>query len=345
MANEIEWTDELAVGAYLDYLGMSRGLSPRTLEIYGLALRRLKEFLQGKPLLDADGMELEAFCGLWLHRKGVVATSRKPYVAAVRSFYAWANDKGLLDDELGNPAKQVQQPKGGSRLPRSMSLSSAERLMWAPDLGTFVGIRDAAMLSLLMGCGLRVSGLTALNVGDLRTMQVDGRARLMLLVTEKGNRQRMVPLPREADSLLRVYMGHEELASMDRQVTNQQGKPDKVLFVNTKHPALAEHEHVGEARRLTRRSVHDMIQRYGRRVGIPEHELHPHAMRHLFGTELTEGDVPTITTQGLMGHVDPKSTAIYVELAMTKKMKVVDQHAPLAKMKTPVGEFLKRMPR
>lgn len=338
-----KWSDELAVGAYLDYLGMARGRSPRTLEIYSLALRRLKEFLGDKPLLEADGMELEAFCGLWLHRKGVVANSRKPYVAAVRSFYAWAMDKGLLD--VGNPAVQVQPPKAGRKLPRAMSLSSAERLMWAPDLGTFVGIRDAAMLSLLMGCGLRVSGVTALNEGDLKTVKLDGQPRLVLMVTEKGDRQRMVPLPREADSLLRVYMGHEELASMDRQVSNAQGRPDKVLFVNTKHPTLGEHEHVGEARRLTRRSVHDMIQRYGRRVGIPESELHPHAMRHLFGTELTESDVPTITTQGLMGHADPKSTALYVELAMGKKMRVVDQHAPLAKMKTPVGEFLKRMPR
>lgn len=343
MAADHIWTDELAVGAYLDYLGMARGLSPRTLEIYALALRRLREFLKGKPLLEADGMELEAFCGLWLHRQGVVATSRKPYVAAVRSFYTWATDKGLVDDV--NPAAQVQQPKGGHRLPRAMSLSSAERLMWAPDLGTFVGIRDAAILSLLMGCGLRVSGVMGINEGDLKSTQLDGQVRLVLLVTEKGNRQRMVPLPREAESLLRVYLGHEELAAMDRGITNAHGKPDKVLFVNTRHPTLPEHEHVGEARRLTRRSVHEMIQRYGRRVGIPESELHPHAMRHLFGTELTESDVPTLTTQGLMGHADPKSTEIYVELSMRKKMRVVDQHAPLAKMKTPVGEFLKRMPR
>lgn len=339
------WSDELAVGAYLDYLGMTRGRSPRTLEIYALALRRLKEFLgQEKRLLDADGMELEAFCGLWLHRKGVVAASRKPYVAAVRGFYAWAAARGVLP--VGeSPAKDLDPPKAGRKLPRTMSLASAERLMWAPDLGTFVGIRDASILALLMGCGLRVSGLVGLNVGDLKAVQVDGKPRLVLEVTEKGDKMRRVPLPREADALLRVYMAHEDLAAMDRSVTNARGRPDKVLFVNTKHPTLQEHEHVGESRRLTRRAVHDMIQRYGRRVGIPEEELHPHAMRHLFGTELTESDVPTITTQGLMGHADPKSTELYVHLAQRKQMQVVDQHAPLAKIKTPVGEFLKRMPR
>lgn len=338
------WTDELAVGAYLDYMGMTRGRSPRTLEVYSLALRRLKEFLGEKPLLEADGMELEAFCGLWLHRKGVVAQGRRPYVAAVRSFYAWADARGVLS-VASNPAQELQPPKAGKRLPRAMSLASAERLMWAPDLSTFVGIRDAAILSLLMGCGLRVSGAVGINVGDLKTAQLDGKPRLVLTVTEKGDRMRMVPLPREAESLLRVYMGHEYLATVDRQVTNRHGKADQVLFVNTKHPTLLEHEHVGESRRLTRRAVHDFIQRYGKRIGLPENELHPHAMRHLFGTELTESDVPTLTTQALMGHADPKSTEIYVELAMSKKMRTVDQHAPLAKMKTPVGEFLKRMAR
>ena len=340
-----KWSDELAVGAYLDYLGMARGLSPRTLEIYALALRRLKEFLgNDRSLLDADGMELEAFCGIWLHKKGVVAASRKPYVAAVRSFYTWALGRGLLSDDV-NPARDVKPPKAGRKLPRSMSLQSAERLMWAPDLGTFVGIRDAAILSLLMGCGLRVSGVTAINEGDLQTVQLDGKPRMVLRVTEKGDKQRLVPLPREAENLVRVYLGHEELAGIDRRVTNGKGRTDKVLFVNTKHPVLDAHEHVGEARRLTRSSIHDMIQRYGLRVGIPLNELHPHAMRHLFGTELTESDVPTLTTQSLMGHADPKSTEIYVELSMNKKMRVVDKHAPMAKIKTPVGEFLKRMPR
>lgn len=339
----IEWTDELAIDAFCDYLGMARGRSPRTLEVYRLALTRLREFMAPRSILVADGSELEAFCGLWLHRKGVVAQSRKPYVSAVRGFFLWAQSRGALPQ--GNPAGQLEHPKAGRRLPRTMSLASAERLMWAPDLSSFVGIRDAAILSMLMGCGLRVSGLVGLNEGDLRSVQLDGQVRMVLEVVEKGSKMRRVPVPREAEALLRVYLGHEDLASVDRTTTGKRGQPDKVLFVNTKHPTLSEHEHYGEARRLSRRGVHDMIQRYGLRVGIPAEELHPHAMRHLYGTELTEEDVPTATTQDLMGHADPKSTAVYVTLSMRKKMRVVDQHAPLAKMKTPVGEFLKRMPR
>lgn len=338
-----EWTDEQAIDAYMDYLGMARGRSPRTQEVYRLALNRLRDFMgPDRSILTADGSELEAFCGLWLHKKGVVAQSRKPYVSAVRGFFAWASSKHLLPG--GTPTQQLEHPKAGRRLPRSISLANAERLMWAPDLSTFLGIRDAAILSLLMGCGLRVSGLVGLNEGDLQSVSLDGRERLVLRVTEKGDKQRLLPVPREAEAVLRVYLGHEDLAAIDRSIVNRKGHQDKVLFVNTKNPLVQDHEHVGEARRLTRKAVHLMIQRYGEQQGIPKAELHPHAMRHLFGTELTESDVPTLTTQGLMGHADPKSTEIYVELAMRKKMRVVDQHAPLAKLRTPISEFLKRMP-
>lgn len=338
-----DMTDEQAIDAFCDWLHMARGRSLRTLEVYRLALARLGEFMKPRSIREADGSELEAFTGLWLHKKGVVGRSRKPYISAVRVFFGWAKSKGLLPEER-NPAFELQHPKTGTTLPRAMSLASAERLMWAPDLGTFTGIRDAAMIALLMGCGLRVSGLVKLNEGDLQTVQVGRDVRMLVRVIEKGDKERLVPVPREADALVRVYLAHEDLAAVDRATSNRKGRPDKVLFINTKHPVLPEHEHIGEARRLTRRGVWALIQRHGQRVGIPAEELHPHAMRHLFGTELTEDDTPTITTQELLGHADPKSTAIYVSLSMRKKVKVIDQAAPLAKMRTPISEFLKRVP-
>lgn len=338
-----DMTDDQAIDAFCDYLVLARGRSPRTVEVYRLALARLQEFMGTRSILEADGSELEAYTGLWLHKRGIVARSRKPYISAVRMFFAWAEAKQLLPGRT-QPAQALVHPKTGHKLPRAMTLANAERLMWAPDLSTFVGLRDAAMMALLLGSGLRVSGLVAANEGDLVPAELDGKPRLLLRVTEKGDKDRLVPVPREADALLRVYLGHEELAAIDRDTTNRQGKPDRVLFVNTKHPWLPEHEHRGEARRLTRKGVWGVIQRHGLRAGIPEPELHPHAMRHLFGTELLEDDTPTITAQELMGHADPKSTAIYVTLAMRKKIRVVDQAGTLGKLRTPISEFLKRMP-
>lgn len=338
--NVAKMADEQVIDDWLTYMEASRGRTMRTVEAYRAALNRLREYLAGKPLIEADAVDLETFCGLWLHKKGVIARSRKPYISAVKGFYAWLKAKGLA---RGNAALDLTHPITGRPLPRTITLANAEKLMWAPDMGTFVGIRDAAMLSLLIGCGLRVSGLTALNEGDLQTIELECQPRLTIRVTEKGNRERMMPVPREAEMLLRVYLGHEELADVDRTIKGRNGRDDKVLFVSVRSTRLAAHEHVGEGRRLTRKAIQDVISRHGNKLGIPKGELHPHALRHLFGTELLEGDTNMLSIQELMGHVDPKSTSIYTQLAMRKKMADVDRASPLAKMKTPVSELLKRL--
>lgn len=333
--------DRALVDAWLQHLEMSRGRRPRTIETYGLALARLLEFMAGKPLAEAEAIELETFGGLWLHKRGVVARSRKPYISAVRMFYAWAVASGRMKR---NCAAQLEHPKTGRPLPHALSLASAEKLMWAPDLNTFGGIRDAAMLALLMGCGLRVSGLTSLNEGALRNSEVGGKVRLVLNVVEKGEKERMLPVPKEAEMLLRIYLDHEGLQGVDRDVLDAKGRADKVLFVNRRNSRVPVHEHRGEAVRFGRKAVWKMIQHYGQKAGVPEKERHPHAFRHLFGTELAEDEVDLIMRQQLLGHTDPKSTAIYDEMSMRRKTRVMDRSGPLGKMKTPVSEVLKRLP-
>lgn len=339
---DVKLADDQVIDAWLEYMEANRGRTKRTVEAYRSALMRLREFLAGKPLVDAEAMELEVFCGLWLHKKGVVARSRKPYISAVKGFYAWLKASGNIQ---GNAAKELVHPMTGLPLPRTITLANAEKLMWSPDMGTFIGIRDATILSLLIGCGLRVSGLTGLNDSCLQTVVIEGQQRLTLRTLEKGGKERVMPVPREAAALLQVYLGHEELASIDRSFKGSDGRTDKVLFVSVRSTKLPAHEHVGENRRLTRRAIYDLLRRHGRNAGVPDRELHPHAMRHLFGTELQEEDVPTLTMSELMGHADPKSTSIYAQLAMRKKMATVDRAAPLSKMRTPVSELLKRLPR
>jgi site-specific recombinase XerD len=330
------------IDAWMAYMHINKGRSARTVEAYRAALIRLQEFLAGKPLVDADGAELEMFCGMWLHKQGVVARSRKPYISAVKGFYAWLQANG---NTRSDAAQALEHPLSGKPLPRALTLANAEKLMWAPDMSTFTGIRDATIMSMLIGCGLRVSGLTALNESNLQAVEMEGRARLTLRTVEKGGKERIMPVPREAEALLRVYLGHEELVKVDRAFVGKGGRADKVLFISVRSTLLPAHEHIGEKRRLTRRAIWDLIRRHGKKAGVPLDELHPHAMRHLFGTELQEEDTPTLTMQELMGHADPKSTAVYTQLAMRKKMATVDRAAPLSKMRTPVSELLKRLPR
>lgn len=328
--------DDLIEG-FLGFKQHNAGRSARTVQVYRLALSRLVEYFSDRNALLATHDELAVFTGIWLHKRGLTdPLSRRTHVAAVREFYKW-----LLDNQhiKGNPALSLPYPKIGRRIPRVMTLKNAAKLMWAPDLSTFEGLRDGAMLSLLVGCGLRASGLVNLNVGNVVENEVDGKVRLMLKVREKGSKERLMPVPPEADMLLRVYMAHEDLKSIDRSLPDG----DQVLFISTMNRSCAITEYHGERRRLSRRAVLEMVKKYGEREGIELDQLHPHAMRHLFGTELVEDDVNMLNTQKLMGHADPKSTEIYTHTAMRKLTREVDRANPLAKINTPMGEVLKKL--
>lgn len=332
-------TDQDAIDGFCSYLAGSLGRRPRTVEAYRMALAKLVEFMAGESLLEAQPVELETFCGLWLHKRGVVARSRKPYISAVKGFYDWARLRNLTGP---SPAADLRHPKTAKPLPESLSLANAERLMWAPDLNTFDGIRDAAMLALLIGCGLRVSGLVGLNAGDLRNAEIEGAVRLVLRVTEKGEKERQLPVPREAEMLLRIYLDHEGLREFDREITVG-GRVDQVLFVNMRNTRVPVDEYRGEAVRISRQAVWRMIQAYGEAVGIPAHERHPHAIRHLFGVELSEDGVDLIMRQEMLGHADPKSTAIYDSMVIRRKTATLDKSGPMGKISSPVSALLKRL--
>ena len=325
--------------AFLEFKQHNAGRSARTVEVYRLALSRLVEFFAGRDPLLATHDELVIFTGIWLHKRGLTdPMSRRPHIAAVREFFRWALDNKHI---RGNPAEGLPYPTAGRKIPRVMTLKNAERLMWAPDFSTFEGVRDGAMLALLVGCGLRVSGLVNLNVGNVIEDEVDGKVRLILKVREKGDKERRIPIPPEADMLLRLYMAHDELKQIDRLLPSG----DQVLFVSMMNRTVTADEYRGERRRLNRRAVLEMVAKYGQRLGIPNEQLHPHAMRHLFGTELIEDDVHMLNAQKLMGHADPKSTEIYAHTAMRKLTREIDRANPLAKMNTPVSDLLKQLSR
>lgn len=326
------------VDAFLTWKQHNQGRAERTIDAYRDALQRLSGFLDGRDLLAATAEELELFCGPWLHKQGVQAVARKPYIAAVREFFKWATHTKRI---AANTGAQIAYPRSGRKLPRVMSLASAERLMWGPDFSTFKGVRDSAILSVLIGCGMRIAGLARLNQSNLVSLEHNGKVRMVLKVCEKGDKERLLPVPREAEMVLRLYLEHAELKQIDRTLPNG----DQVLFVSTGNRSIPAHRYIGEARRMAIRSIFDMIRLYGEAAGIPVEQLHPHAMRHLYGTELAESDVDLLLRSELMGHEDPKHTKIYTHLATRRKLEEVDRSGPLSKIKSPVSDLLDRLNR
>ena len=330
---------DVLIEQFLEFKQINQGRSSRTAERYSLALRRLQMFMGDRPLVSATTDDLTLFSGKWLFEKGMKdPVTRKPCVSAVREFYKWLHGNGLMKVD---PGRSVHHPKFGRRLPRVMSLAQAEALMYVPDYSTFEGLRDATMISLLIGCGLRVSGLVGLNESNITLAMIAGQQRMIIKTLEKGDKERQLPIPIQADLLIRLYLDHPTMQEIDRSLPNG----DKVLFISTKNSYCPRHEWFGEKRRINRHSVHRIIERYGKQAGLPPEITHPHAMRHLFGTELAEDDVPTVTAANLLGHADVKTTQVYQHLAMRKLASTVDKSNPLGKIKTPISSLLSQLQR
>lgn len=321
---------------FVEWKTHNAGRSKRTAEAYTAALTRFSGFLGGRDLLLATVDDTNLFGGLWLHKQGVNNVSRRPYIAAVREFYKWLRATKQIDSD---PAAGLAYPQTGRKLPAMMTLASAEAIMWAPDFSTFTGVRDSAILSLLLGCGLRRDGVAALNTSSLVQQDYKGDTRFTLHVIEKGDKERSMPVPREVDMVLRLYLEHEFLTTVDRTLPDG----DQVLFISTNNMMVPAHEYTGERRRMAPKAIWEIVRKHGKAAGIPAKQLHPHALRHLYGTELLESDVDLLVRQELMGHADPKSTAIYTHLAMRKKMAENDRSNPLAKIRTPVGDLISKL--
>jgi len=327
--------DEL-IQKWLLFKEMNQGRAGSTVDKYRGYLEKFSTWLNDEfklDLLSAERDHVELFSGLIAHKEGLKPKARRPMIAALRGFYAFLHENKLIN---ANPASSLEYPKTGTVIPKVTSLRSTELLLMQPDLSTFLGVRDTAIMSVLAGCGLRVSGLVNLNQSDLIYDEIDGIIRLYIRVREKGDKERLQPAPMEVKLLIDAYLAHPDLNDIDRLLPDG----DQVLFVSVANMKVAAHEYRGEKRRISRRSINDMIEKYGTRAGIPADQLGPHALRHRFGTELAEGDEGLDKIQDLLGHADPKTSKIYIHLAARKKSEIVDRSNPLSKIRTPVSSIV-----
>lgn len=319
---------------FLSYLRANRNRSESTVSAYRPLLRRLEEYLQteGKEILAATPQDLEFWSGPVLHKAGLDAATRAKAISAVRGFYRWAERVGLVQR---SQAMALDRPRLPDALPGSWSLAQAEAMIWAPDLSTFKGVRDAAILSFLIGTGCRVSGLAALNESDVFTEEVNGERWAFVHLKEKGKKSRQVPLPKLALVPLLMYLGHEERQAMDESRHHLRTGGDRVLFCNLRPGKTPLHEWYGEKRRLTRKGVWSMVVWYGRQAGIPAKLLHPHAARHLMGTHLYDEKIEKEDRKVFLGHVRDETLEIYTRTSRKRLLDIAGKANPLSAMKTP----------
>ncbi len=242
----------------------------------------------GRELIDPETFLLYL---AWGQSRGQTARTMARRLSALRSFFAWLEEGGLIAE---NPADGAAGPHLPRRLPAFLSVEEVERLLAQPDRSSLRGRRDACMLELLYAAGLRVSELCDLTLADLDLQ------RGMIRAFGKGAKERCVPVHSRALRTLLDYL--------DGTRPNLGPKTSHV-FVNR------------FGRGLTRQYVFALIRDAGRACGFAQ-RISPHTLRHCFATHLLEGGADLRSVQMLLGHADIAATEIYTHVQTERLMRL-----------------------
>ena len=281
-----------------------KNASEHTIRAYEKELTRFGEFL-GPDVRwrDVDHIFIRSFLA-HLHEAGLSKVSVARALAALRSMYKWLAREGVVQQ---NPAKLVSTPKMPKKLPRVPTLEEMNSLLDSrtPESAAFPE-RDRAIFELLYGCGLRNSELVGLEPDDLQA------ANGIILVRGKGKKQRYVPLEGEAEKALNAYREarHRLLAELRRNTRR--------LFINRRGGPL------------TSRSVARIVKQIAIAYGLPP-DVHPHTLRHAFGTHLLGEGADLRAIQELLGHERLSTTQKYTQLSIQQVMEVYDRTHPRAR--------------
>ena len=286
---------------YLDYLDVEKGLSQNTIAAYKNDLNRLQRSLsRGRNPERATRADLLRILQT-MRLDGRSPRSVARWIVAIKGFLGYLLAEGVIDED---PSAHLDSPRVWRTLPKVLTFQDVEALLAAPDRSDPRGMRDAAMMEVLYGTGLRVSELLRLHLGDLH---LDAG---YLRCWGKGSKERVVPLGGEADATLQFYLA-------EARPTLLAGKRTDTLFVNARGLAL------------TRQGFWKMIKRYGMSAGIVT-PLSPHVVRHSFATHLLENGADLRAVQIMLGHADISTTQIYTHVNRERLRRLYEDFHPRA---------------
>ena len=278
-----------AADRYAAYLADVRRLASATVRAYRADLHDLAAVAGDLPLGELDLEQLREW--LWAATKrGDSKATLARRTAAVRGFSAWAAEQGLLTVD---PGLRLVAPKRGRSLPRVATADAMRELLDAAgsvaDEGEPLALRDAAILEVLYGAGVRVSELCGLDLDDLdlarRTMRVLG----------KGSKERVVPYGGAAAHALDAYLVRGRPALDTRDAAG------RAVFLGAR------------GARIGPRAVYDLVARtVGPAVGGA---VGPHALRHSAATHLLDGGADLRAVQEMLGHASLGTTQIYTHVS------------------------------
>ncbi|GAA3767951.1 tyrosine recombinase XerC [Terriglobus aquaticus] len=314
---------------FLHMLANERGASEHTVRAYTRETSAFAEYLcatlgDSVDLRTVQHIHIRAYLAV-LYDRGLTRSSAARALAAIRSWFKWMAQQGIVEQ---NAASLVRTPKLPKHLPRVPSSEDVNRVLDGMEQATARAAkpgtprpapgaarwpeRDRAIWELLYGCGIRNSELVGINLADLHWSND------AILVRGKGRKERYVPLGDAAAEAVRDYL----VARADRLTKAGKGKllHEGPLLINATARGAA---------RLTTRSVGRIVKAIAIDRGLSA-DVHPHTLRHAFGTHMLEEGADLRAIQELLGHERLSTTQRYTQLTSNQIQQVYDNTHPRA---------------
>jgi len=292
---------DIFVDQYINYLVFEKGLSEKTIESYSSDLSKFLEFLKQKGIKDITQADTPLILKhlIGLRKSGLGSKSCARHLITLRGFYKFLAQEKILEFD---PAKLIDLPKSGLKLPDVLSVSEINLLLNIPDSNKPLGKRNSAMIELLYAAGLRVSELV-----NLKFLDVNLEA-CFVRVLGKGSKERIVPFGLYARNKLDDYINNSRPLLLKNHIS-------QYLFI----------ARAGEP--MTRQGFWKLLKQYVKQAGIKK-KVTPHSFRHSFASHLLEGGADLRTVQVMLGHVDISSTQIYTHVARDHLRQIHEKYHP-----------------
>lgn len=307
-SDDLRW-----ISTFLEAQAAELDASQNTLLAYGRDLKDAAAWLtrRGKGFETAERADIEAYL-IHCDAQGLAKATRARRLSALKQLYRFAFEEGWRAD---HPALQIKGPGKDKRLPKTLDHQEVDRLLSAAKTTgrtEHERARNACLMELLYATGMRVSELVGLPASAAR-----GDPQ-MLLVTGKGDKERMVPLSSDARSALITWLALRDAAEEKAKV-EQRKTPSRFLF-----PSTSSQGHI------TRHRFYGLIKEIAVTGGVSPAKVTPHTLRHAFATHLLEGGADLRAIQTLLGHADISTTEIYTHVLDERLKELVLTHHPLA---------------
>jgi len=298
------------ITSFLQMMSVERGAAPNTLDSYRRDLEGLESFLKNlsQRLETASTEDLRRYIKK-IHDSGYAPRTAARRLSALKQFFKFLYGERIRPDD---PAANLDSPKQGRPLPKFLSEEEVNQLLeQSRSKQQPKDIRLTAMLEILYACGLRVSELVSLPLASFT------RQSGMLIVTGKGNKERMVPIAQKAVDATRLYLNirHEFL---------RDAQESPWLF-----PAPRANEG-----HMTRATFDTELRQLAIRAGITK-KVSAHVLRHSFASHMLDHDVDLRSLQQMLGHADISTTTIYTHMIGEREKQLVLNKHPLAALFNP----------